>query len=824
MFKQLSLKLPRRIFIRLFITITIINIFLFSHYSFTKSYSSLEALKLAVKSTIKSRLSSVYTLATYSKYDLDSTEFLTHVEDIRAKKLASEESRDDLWDIDEDHTLPLNIEIPQCYRGEKKPVIQPFDPRFTIAVYYEYLRSLMVPAELQPKNLIKNNGDLASYSPDIFKRSESNAHTTSELTRRSGSLFTVPFHWSDWIDMSKLHKYFLNHSPQEQSNYCKTLFDIYSNADLIKKSSGLHKLKEYCVNDPSHPLGFRITQYSGQHTLDALQLLGKAYLHTSAPAPVKLVFLSQEGSYQVDVANDHANATYKNLLLHNGMVESLLEKNIVSHDLNVLESYTKLVKQFGVDKKFPVEHKIEIPEESFDFDAVKEVQRLSSLNNLTTSEGLYLDSLQNSLAERNPPKHFLEAKLLNSQPQFWLGEHYDWRFFDGFTLGNEEQLISLHRLTKSYLNFCRTNGITTWIAHGSLLSWYWNGIAFPWDSDIDVQMPIADLNKLARDFNQSLVVESAGSVDYSFDGMGRYFVDVGSSITYRTKGNGQNNIDARFIDVDSGLYIDITGLALTNQNAPDRYNYMFKGAPKQVTDVINAAGKTDHKMKNALLRAYNCRNNHFATLDELSPLSLSVVENQLSYIPNNFIVTLNYEYNNKALGEKYFQSHVFLENLRLWVHKKLLLEYLADRNAYVASHGEASDIEDVPIAEKDEKALTKAEKAHAKDNLGDLDKLRIDRFSVEDYLALLQDTNLLKDYLRSRKMTQFHQHELRRLLIEDFKGAAELLEEYAQTNTIGSGLHPDYFMYTIMKDVEKQSFISQVNKIIALEEMYDAEN
>lgn len=116
MFKQLSLKLPRRIFIRLFITITIINIFLFSHYSFTKSYSSLEALKLAVKSTIKSRLSSVYTLATYSKYDLDSTEFLTHVEDIRAKKLASEESRDDLWDIDEDHTLPLNIEIPQCYR------------------------------------------------------------------------------------------------------------------------------------------------------------------------------------------------------------------------------------------------------------------------------------------------------------------------------------------------------------------------------------------------------------------------------------------------------------------------------------------------------------------------------------------------------------------------------------------------------------------------------------------------------------------------------------------------------------------------------------
>jgi len=33
---------------------------------------------------------------------------------------------------------------------------------------------------------------------------------------------------------------------------------------------------------------------------------------------------------------------------------------------------------------------------------------------------------------------------------------------------------------------------------------------------------------------------------------------------------------------------------------------VFKEAPKQVTDVRNAAGDTDHKIKNALLRAYNC--------------------------------------------------------------------------------------------------------------------------------------------------------------------------------------------------------------------------
>lgn len=53
-----------------------------------------------------------------------------------------------------------------------------------------------------------------------------------------------------------------------------------------------------------------------------------------------------------------------------------------------------------------------------------------------------------------------------------------------------------------------------------------------------------------------------------------------------------------------------------------------------------------------------------------------MVENLLSYIPNDFLVTLIYEYNKKTLDKKSFQSR-FLENLRLWDHEKHLLEYLS---------------------------------------------------------------------------------------------------------------------------------------------------
>ena len=71
-----------------------------------------------------------------------------------------------------------------------------------------------------------------------------------------------------------------------------------------------------------------------------------------------------------------------------------------------------------------------------------------------------------------------------------------------------------------------------------------------------------DLHKLSLQFNQTIVVEDPE------DGFGRYFLDIGSFITLREKGNGNNNIDARFIDIDTGLYIDITALALSNSETP----------------------------------------------------------------------------------------------------------------------------------------------------------------------------------------------------------------------------------------------------------------
>lgn len=55
----------------------------------------------------------------------------------------------------------------------------------------------------------------------------------------------------------------------------------------------------------------------------------------------------------------------------------------------------------------------------------------------------------------------------------YLG-HYDARFFKGL-VSNAERSQTLTHMTRAYLNFFSEAGLDTWIAHGTLLGWWWNG-------------------------------------------------------------------------------------------------------------------------------------------------------------------------------------------------------------------------------------------------------------------------------------------------------------------------------------------------------------
>ena len=52
--------------------------------------------------------------------------------------------------------------------------------------------------------------------------------------------------------------------------------------------------------------------------------------------------------------------------------------------------------------------------------------------------------------------------------------HYDRRYFKGIVSDAERNETQLH-MVRAYLAFFREKGLDTWIAHGTLLGWWWNG-------------------------------------------------------------------------------------------------------------------------------------------------------------------------------------------------------------------------------------------------------------------------------------------------------------------------------------------------------------
>ncbi|KAI8617948.1 LicD family-domain-containing protein [Chytriomyces sp. MP71] len=105
---------------------------------------------------------------------------------------------------------------------------------------------------------------------------------------------------------------------------------------------------------------------------------------------------------------------------------------------------------------------------------------------------------------------------------------------------------SLHRLVGAWSAFADREEITWWIAHGALLSYFWNARLFPWDLDLDIQMSVYELIQLAA-YNGTLID-------------GRFLVDVNPHLVSR-ESIRMNTIDARVVDTETGYMIDITGLA-----------------------------------------------------------------------------------------------------------------------------------------------------------------------------------------------------------------------------------------------------------------------
>ncbi|EGV60774.1 hypothetical protein CANTEDRAFT_111570 [Yamadazyma tenuis ATCC 10573] len=723
---------------------------MFSAASLKRQYSDLRVIgdRLRLQQSVSIKLHRWYSDFLHNEYDFDQDpRFNAHVE----KLLEKHQSDPELWSLTKRVAdLPLSVTIPEYFNpmtSSPKPIMQPFDPRFTLSVYFQWMK-----------------------------------HHVNE---------PVVFHWSDWVDLSKLTPLVFNNG---QINKCEDMFDISGNEELIRDSEIRH-INDYCHNYFATTLGYKITSAAGPQTIENNELIGKSFLYTTFEPPTKLVLMNDDGLYEVPVSNRNNNMKYS--LLNNKYVEKLK----LSGPVEVTSSYKAMVKAWGTPtiQLPPVKKEVKLDKTMFMFDAKDKIKQLRAVKKRTLNQDMYLNSLEVSIKEGEPPKYFHEAKLLQSYKEHWLGEHYDWRFFNGLTVGKGEQMISLCKLIKAYLDLCITEGLVTWIAHGSLLSWYWNGSIFPWDTDLDVQMPIAELNKLAERFNQSLVVENVMK-NGQFSGMGKYFVDVGSSITYREKGNGNNNIDGRFIDTDTGLYVDITALAITNTLAPTQYDSLPAPEFAEVTGQENFHLNLKHGLA-------NCRNDHFVKVDEVNLLKPIHFQDQTSYLSTNFLIMINNEYELSSMTEKNYRDYIYLKNFRIWVNTQNILDYMKNSDEWVAQqNGQVQAREDV--GESSSEVEGEGDE-NEKRVVGALEKLQINKLGYNDYFNLLEDKTILKDYLINRNNSANHQEELDKLMYSRDTGDSS---KFLENNFI-----MDLFINRIYET--GWNYDQEVNKMVGLSQL-----
>ncbi|SCV00083.1 LAMI_0G02784g1_1 [Lachancea mirantina] len=504
--------------------------------------------------------------------------------------------------------------------------------------------------------------------------------TFSLFYRKMSELGTndkVGFSWQDWkkFDLTLSQD---GHSEAGSHRIsCQDIFEeeVLPQVDEIQQlgeTSGLRKrnmfdpnssgkvkvatIEDVCKDDKDSEgiLGFTVKKIVTHCNAKSLQLQSAGFLMSGHTHPSSLFFLL-DGKRHIHV--DVKQAQKSNGMLQNGYLDSFVEMDSsmsfdatfdASKELGFLQSKINFTQP---SLELQTTDFKDLPLTAFQLDekAVQnKIATLTSRDRLTNSEQGYLNFLKNDafLIQESTFKYFQETSNLLARPDIYQ-DNMDARFFSGYVTSKWDRMRTLNALIRGWLEFSSQINISSWISQESLRGHMYTGSQLPWSTLHDVHMPIKDLHYLAEKFNQTLVVQSATI------GYGRYFIDIHPFISSREKGSGANVVDARFIDVDTGFFVNIKGLGLDGE--VDVILQEMKTNPEP-----NTMDKNQRKM------SVMARNGRHYQLSDLLPLRPSRFHGLPVHIPSRSLSLLQEEY---ELGPYFFGP-------KLNVHKQRVIPAL----------------------------------------------------------------------------------------------------------------------------------------------------
>ncbi|KAF2852504.1 hypothetical protein T440DRAFT_553393 [Plenodomus tracheiphilus IPT5] len=316
--------------------------------------------------------------------------------------------------------------------------------------------------------------------------------------------------------------------------------------------------------------------------------------------------------------------------------------------------------------------------------------RSATFDHLLGLTSLTNDQSRKDLVQR-PNKYFHEATF---------DAHYDGRFA-GTGLPLETRTWHLRLLLRTYIETMNRIGIKTWIMHGCLLGWFWNGKIMPWDNDVDVMVEESGMRELGNWWNMTVHHFSGLNLglldpppnsqdektdqDLSKDQLlalevtkmkienlrtevletgKKYLLEINPQHINTSTTDKYNLIDARWIDTSTGLYIDITTLHTT----PD-----MPSNPPPSDPNVDDPDDLDQDATPPL--EMFTKDNHVYTSTSLFPLRTTTFESIPIKIPYDYSAILAEEYGAKALTRTWYAApkgkvFEFMRERKEWVERE----------------------------------------------------------------------------------------------------------------------------------------------------------
>ncbi|KAK3996804.1 LicD family-domain-containing protein [Cladorrhinum sp. PSN332] len=230
-----------------------------------------------------------------------------------------------------------------------------------------------------------------------------------------------------------------------------------------------------------------------------------------------------------------------------------------------------------------------------------------------------------SRTEVTPERYFHESEF---------HARYDSRFAEK-QLDYEEQKWSLKNLTHYYLATLTSIGIETWLMHNTLLGWWWEKQILPWEPTLDVQILEAGVFFLATYHNMSVhQFRIPGTRERR-----HYLLDISPSYNVRERTDKSDTADARWIDMQTGLFIDIHAV---------RYNLSHPGGEGMLS----------------------CKDGSELKDTSLFPLRDTTFEGVPAKIPYRYRELLAAEYGVDALIKGDRENHLYDDDQSEWVRTR----------------------------------------------------------------------------------------------------------------------------------------------------------